>query len=94
MKTVDLREGPHEEQPLEVAIRVFGWGPGESVVEISIPDTSELAGVLRELSSDEAAAVFSRLCRRLTAELSDALHFLDATSRIVGVHDKHDQVAE
>ena len=60
------------QHPVEVTIRVFGWSPGESEVEISIPETSPLAGVLRAASSAEASLIFDRLHRRVTAELADA----------------------
>lgn len=64
--------------PVEVSIRLFGWASGESEVEISIPETSELAGMLEGASSEEAAIVFQRLHHHLTAELADAFNFLGA----------------
>lgn len=63
--------------PVEVTIRLYGWTPGESEVEISIPETSDLADRLRDASPAEASLVFARLHRRLTAELADAFSTLD-----------------
>lgn len=63
--------------PIEVSIRLYGWAAGESEVEITIPETSDLADMLRGASPAEASLVFGRLHRRLAAELADAFSTLD-----------------
>lgn len=75
--------------PVEVSIRLFSWAPGESEVEISLPETSELAGMLEGASPGEAAIVFDRLYRHLTAELADAFHVLGADRETVVSNSGH-----
>ncbi|MGH9039749.1 MAG: hypothetical protein ACRDZ3_05920 [Acidimicrobiia bacterium] len=62
---------------VEVTIRLFGWGPGESEVELSIPDAGDFGRGLASRPADEQALLFARLRRHLVAELADAFAGLE-----------------
>ena len=64
--------------PVEVVVKLYGWGSGESEVELSIPDTSVLGRLLEAVPEDERALLFARLRRHLVAELNDAFSGLES----------------
>ena len=67
-----------ETLPVEVTVKLHGWGSGESEVELSIPETTELGRLLASASPAEQALLFGRLRRHLVAELTDALAGLES----------------
>ncbi|MGH9039748.1 MAG: hypothetical protein ACRDZ3_05915 [Acidimicrobiia bacterium] len=67
-----------ESAPVEVTVRLYGWGSGESEVELSIPETSDLGRLLASRSADEQGMIFARLRRHLVAELADAFADLES----------------
>lgn len=67
-----------ESAPVEVTVKLYGWGSGESEVELSIPETSDLGRLLAASSPDEQGLIFARLRRHLVAEVSDAFTQIEA----------------
>ncbi len=67
-----------ETPPVEVNVKIYGWGSGESEVELSIPETSDLGRLLAGVSPAEQGLVFTRLRRHVVAELVDALSGLES----------------
>jgi len=63
---------------VEVTVRLHGWASGESEVELSIPETSDLGRLLATASPAEQALLFGRLRRHLVAELADAFSGLES----------------
>lgn len=64
-------------RPVEVIVKLYDFRPGESEVEISIPETSELGRLLAGASPAEETLLFARLRCRLVAELTDAFSGLE-----------------
>ncbi len=64
--------------PVEVTVRLYGWSSGESEVELSIPETSDLGRLLAATSPDEQALLFARLRRHLLGEVVDAFASLES----------------
>jgi hypothetical protein len=67
-----------ETPPIEVTTRLYGWGPGESEVEVAIPSESDLAHLLADASPAQQGFLFARLRRHLLAELTDAFRALES----------------
>ena len=65
--------------PVEVTVRLFGWGSGESEVELSIPETSDLGRLLATAPPEEQGLLFARLRRHLVAEVTDAFAGLETS---------------
>ncbi len=61
-----------ETPPIEVTTKLYGWGPGESEVELAIPEKSDLAQLLADASPAQQGFLFARLRRHLPAVLTDA----------------------
>jgi hypothetical protein len=72
------RTGALEILPVEVTVKLHGWGSGASEVELSIPETTDLGRLLAAASPAEQALLFGRLRRHLTAELADAFAGLES----------------
>jgi hypothetical protein len=66
-----------ETPPIEVTTKLYGWGPGESEVEVAIPEGSDLAHLLADASPAQQGFLFARLRRHLLAELADAFRTLE-----------------
>jgi len=64
--------------PVEIVVKLYGWGSGESEVELSIPDTSVFGHHLASVPEDEHALLFARLRHHLVAELKDAFSGLES----------------
>ena len=78
MVNLMTRIGSSDTLPVEVTVRLHGWGPGESEVELSIPETSDLGQLLAGASPAEQGLLFARLRRHLVAELADAFNGLES----------------
>jgi hypothetical protein len=66
-----------ETPPIEVRTRLYGWAPGDSEVELAIPEESDLAHLLADASPVQQGFLFARLRRHLLAELTDAFRALE-----------------
>ena len=66
-----------ETPPVEVTVKLYGWSSGESEVELSIPETSDLGRLLAAASPEEQALLFARLRRHLLGEVGDAFRALE-----------------
>jgi hypothetical protein len=66
-----------ETPPVEITVRLYGLTSGESEVELSVPETSEVGRLLAGTSPAEQCLVFGRLRRHLIAELTDAFAQLE-----------------
>lgn len=67
-----------ESASVEVTVKLYGWDSGESEVELSIPETSDLGRLLAASSPEEQGMIFARLRRHLAAELADAFAQIEA----------------
>ena len=72
------RTGSLDIPAVEVTVRLHGWASGESVVELSIPETSDLGHLLAGATPAEQSLIFGRLRRHLVAELADAFAGLES----------------
>lgn len=61
-----------------MTVKLYGWGSGESEVELSIPETSDLGRLLAGGFPDEEGSLFARLRHRVVAELIDAFTRLES----------------
>ncbi|HYH50720.1 MAG TPA: hypothetical protein VEG38_14330 [Acidimicrobiia bacterium] len=66
-----------ETPPVEITVRLYGLTSGESEVELSLPETSEVGRLLAGATPAERPHVFGRLRRHLVAELTDAFAQLE-----------------
>ena len=64
--------------PVEVTVKLYGWISGESEVELTIPETSDLGSRLAAASPEERALLFARLRHHLVSEVLDAFTGLEA----------------
>ncbi|MGH8999045.1 MAG: hypothetical protein ACRDY7_06590 [Acidimicrobiia bacterium] len=69
--------------PVEVTIRLVGARPGESEVDITIVESSELGQTLLRATPEDAEILFRGLGRRLCAELTDAFEAIHHRREVV-----------
>ena len=67
-----------DKAPVEVTVKLYGWGSGDSEVGLSVPDTSDLGRRLATASPAEQELLFARLRRHLLTELKDAFSVLES----------------
>ena len=61
-----------------MTVRLYGWSSGESEVELSIPETSDLGRLLTAASPEEQRLLLARLRRHLVSEVLDAFSGLES----------------